>query len=108
MEPRLQRGDSLLDRGQAPVESFALIVIGRSQVADRLRDTGGCLLPPSGHLPAGDLSAADDVVKQALGTLARLGRGPGGCREGPFDRRSERVSDPFGAARRFAPGVVVP
>ena len=92
------RCEAPLERREPPAQLLEALAVGRAQLADRLGEPGGRLLPAPRDLVAGDLAAADDVVEQALRALPRLGRRVGGRRERPLDRGAQRVADALGAA----------
>jgi len=107
MDTRFDGGDPPFDRGEAALQPDSLGLVVRSQVPDRPGDASGRLLPPAGHLPARDLTPANHVVEQSLGSLTCLARRAGSCRECAFDRRAKRIADALGPAGRATSGVVL-
>ena len=84
-----------------------VLLVGRTQLADGLREPGAGLLTAPRDLLASDLPATDDVVDEALGTLSGPGRRVGGHGEGALDRGTKRFADPLcGGVRVIRGGLV--
>lgn len=92
---------ALLEVLDALAQVSEVLVVGGSQLADRIGQPGRRLLPPPSHLLAGDLSAAHDVVEQPLCPLPCLGGGAGGDRKGPLHRCPECLADPVRGGGRL-------
>ena len=81
------------------LDPLEALPIGGAELADRLGEAGGRRLASPRDLLAGALAAADDVVEELLGPIARPGRRLGRRREGLLDRASQRFPDRFRRGR---------